>query len=240
MKRMLVANWKMNGDVQRVRAFAFAMNQLLARQDTASDIVFCPPALYLADAKQMLPLNAQLALGAQNCHAAVKGAFTGEISATMLMEIGCRYVILGHSERRAMGETDVMVMEKAEAAIAAGLKPILCVGESRAEYEAGNTVEVLSRQLGALHSLKAGSFVIAYEPIWAIGTGLTPKIAEISAAHAAIKSVLGSGTDVLYGGSVNAGNLREILALPEVAGALIGGASLEIESMIAMLAIAAA
>ena len=226
----------MNGDAARVRAFAYAVNAQLGAVRANLNVVFCPPVCYLDAARQALPLNARLSVGAQNCHAEPQGAHTGEISAAMLADMGCGYVILGHSERRAAGETDAVVIAKAKAAIAAGLVPILCVGESLDAYKEKRTNAWLDQQLVAIKALPASRFLIAYEPIWAIGSGLTPTTPEISAVHRHIKSTLGSETSVLYGGSVNPGNTREILALPEVSGALIGGASLEIASMQAMIA----
>lgn len=237
--KFLIANWKMNGSAERVREFAFSMNQALGRLPCAVTCVFCPPASYLSEAKLMLPQNAQLKLGAQTCHSKASGAYTGELSAAMVRDIGADYVILGHSERRAAGESDTEILGQAVTALAAGLTPVICVGESREAYEAGKTAEILKAQLQPFATLASSKLLIAYEPIWAIGTGLTPKTAEISAAHAQIKMVLGSATPVLYGGSVNPTNLGEILKLSEVAGALIGGASLEIESMMAMTEIAA-
>ncbi len=232
----LVANWKMNGDTARTQAFAHAVNAQLAKAPSWLHGVFCPPFPYLPIAAVALPGNARLHLGAQNCHAHEKGAHTGEVSAPMLAEIGCQYVILGHSERRATGETDADVLAKAEAAIAAGLWPIICVGESRETYDKKQTNAWLDRQLATLKTLPTGRYLIAYEPIWAIGSGKTPTTVEIQAAHNHIKSALGSATSVLYGGSVNPANIGEILGLSGVAGALIGGASLEIESMNAMIA----
>ena len=233
----LVANWKMNGDAASVRAWAYAVNAALAGLDTPVRGVFCPPTAYLAAAAAALPLNAQLQLGAQNCHSEKSGAFTGETSAYMLKDMECGYVIVGHSERRAAGETDEQVLAKAKAAITAGLIPIICVGESRAQYEQKQTNQALDGQLALLKQLPAASYLIAYEPIWAIGSSKTPEMLEIAAAHSHIKTVLGSATSVLYGGSVNAGNAGEILRLPEVAGALIGGASLSIKTMCAMIAL---
>jgi triosephosphate isomerase len=232
---MLVANWKMNGTGEAARAYAFAINHALQDAPAALQVVFCPPSLYLSAAQAVLPQNARLALGAQNCHHEAQGAFTGEISAAMLRDVGARYVILGHSERRVMGEGDAEVLAKAQSAQKAGLTPILCVGESRRDYEAGKTLETLRAQLECLKLLDFTRARIAYEPIWAIGSQQTPAPTEIQAAHACIKSVLGSATVVLYGGSVNAANIAEILALPEVSGALIGGASVAIESMCAVL-----
>lgn len=235
----LIANWKMNGDRERVRAFAFAINRTLATLGGSGVRgVFCPPSLYIADAVAALPQNAVLGVGAQNCHGAEKGAHTGEISAAMLADVGCRFAIIGHSERRALGESDAQVVEKANAAIKAGVTPVICVGESLEDYEKKRTNEVILRQIKPLSALPQGAYLMAYEPIWAIGSNRTPQMQEIAAAHRYIKSVLGSGVSVLYGGSVNVGNAQEILSLPEVSGALIGGASLEIETMQTLLEIA--
>jgi triosephosphate isomerase len=234
----LVANWKMHGSTLRVQAFVYEVNAALASAPSALQCVFCPPSAYLAVAAQALPQNARLALGAQNCHAAKEGPHTGCVSAPMLADAGCRYVIIGHSECRAAGETDVQVQAKATAAMEAGLMPIICIGESLEAYTAKKTAQMLDAQLAPLAKLAVGHYLIAYEPIWAIGSGKTPTTAEITAAHVHIKSALGSETHVLYGGSVNAGNIGEILSLPEVSGALIGGASLEIETMRAMIAAA--
>ncbi|MDX2094601.1 MAG: triose-phosphate isomerase [Alphaproteobacteria bacterium] len=233
--RWLIANWKMNGDAAAVRAWAFAVNQALAAQAAPLRAVFCPPAIYLGDAGAALPANARLMLGGQDCHREEKGAFTGETSAAMLADKGCRFVIVGHSECRRSGDCDATVRAKAQAALAAGLTPIICLGEAQADYDNAGTQAALDRQLAGLGALPAGGYLIAYEPLWAIGANRTPAPTEIQAAHRHIKSVLGSSATVLYGGSVHAGNAREILALPEVAGALIGGASLEIASMCALI-----
>jgi triosephosphate isomerase len=234
----LVANWKMNGNASRVRDFAFALSAALITAPSRVKLVYCPPAPYLQTALAGLPQNSRVRVGAQYCHSATAGAFTGEISAPMLAELGVRFVILGHSERRMMGETNEMVAAQAAAAQAEGLVPILCVGESETAYNAKQTMEVLTTQLARFRTLTSPRFLIAYEPIWAIGTGKTPNMSEIRAAHSHIKSVLGSETAVLYGGSVNAANAHKILALAEVSGALIGGASLEIESMRTIIAAA--
>lgn len=235
----LIANWKMNGDADAVRGWAFSVNAALGAHHTTVRGVFCPPLPYIPLAKSMLPLNAQLQLGAQNCHHADKGAYTGEVSAPMLKESGCGFVIVGHSERRAMGETDADVTAKAEAAMAAGLTPIICIGESLEQYNAKQTLQALDGQLASIKQLKGEGYLIAYEPIWAIGSSKTPELLEIERVHRHIKTVLGSGVSVLYGGSVNTKNAGEILALPDVAGALIGGASLTIENMLALIQCAA-
>lgn len=228
----------MNGDAAQVAHWAQAVQALLSDKPAVRG-VFCPPFPYLSVAAQALPANSALALGAQNCHAATSGAHTGDVSAPMLRDVGCAYVIIGHSERRAAGETDADVAAKAKAAMAAELVPIICIGESRAAYDAGQALSVLDSQLSGLRDLIGQRpCLVAYEPIWAIGSSQTPQMAEISAAHQHIKSVLGSAIPVLYGGSVNAANAREILHLPAVAGGLIGGASLTVESMGAIIAAA--
>lgn len=236
----LVANWKMNGSKDLAQQFCHRVNAALAGVPASVNAVLCPPFPLLPDAVLALPGNARLQLGAQNCHAEKEGAFTGEVSATQVKEAGCRYVILGHSERRAQfGESDALVLKKAQAALVQGLIPIICVGEQEEDYKKGRTAEVLKTQTAGLTKLAVGSYLVAYEPVWAIGSGKTPSGPEISAAHRQIKSALGSETSVLYGGSVKSTNLREILGVSEVAGALIGGASLEPEGMKTMIEIAA-
>ncbi|OYW14100.1 MAG: triose-phosphate isomerase [Rhodospirillales bacterium 12-54-5] len=233
----LVANWKMHGNQAQVRSFAYAVNTMMQSASPNVRVVFCPPAIYLETTRASLPQNAQIKIGAQNCSAHAQGAFTGEISPAMLADCGARYVIIGHSERRAQhGETDAIVLEKAQAAAAVGLIPILCVGESATEYEAKQTTAVLSKQLQGVAAQPIAGLIVAYEPVWAIGSGKTPSMLEIAAAHAHIKSILGSAQTVLYGGSVKPSNISDILAITEVNGALIGGASLEIAGMQTMIA----
>lgn len=231
--RYLIANWKMHGTHASVRAFAFAFNRALGEAPATVAGVFCPPFTYLDTARSALPANARLAIGGQNCAKDAQGAFTGGISAPMLKDCGAGYVILGHSERRLyMYETDDQVSAKMQAAYAAGLTPIVCVGETEQEYLEGKTLDVLACQLK--HWVK-GDALVAYEPVWAIGTGKTPTSAEIGRAHAHIKSILGSNQPVLYGGSVKPANIKEILEIDAVDGALIGGASLQVGSMVEML-----
>lgn len=227
----LIANWKMNGTAQGVREYINAIGPAVATLPEAAAFVYCPPAIYLPVADEALGANTRIALGAQDCHAKPSGAHTGEHSALMLKDSGCRYVIVGHSERRIAGETDEQVGAKAAAALEAGLTPVICVGETLAAYEAGDTNAVLNRQCAALSALDLTRCLIAYEPVWAIGTGKTPTPEEIAAVHRHLKTVLGSTVAVLYGGSVNAGNAREILALSEVSGALVGGAGLTLHGM---------
>lgn len=207
------------------------------------DIVLCPPVTILAAVGKAIS-GSPLALGAQDCHAQDKGAHTGDIAAPMLAELGCRYVIVGHSERRAAhGETDAQVRAKAEAAQRAGLIPIVCVGESRPEREAGRHLDVIARQIdGSLPASAAPtSIVVAYEPVWAIGTGLTPTSADIAEAHRHLRMRLsaasrqGGEIRVLYGGSANAKNAAEILAVEGVGGCLVGGASLDVDAFWTMI-----
>jgi triosephosphate isomerase len=192
------------------------------------DLLVCPPATIAAAVGTALA-GSGVALGGQNCHALEKGACTGDVSAEMLKDAGCAYVIVGHSERRACGESDAAVNAKVAAARRAKLVAILCVGETRAEREAGREVAVVAGQLaGSIpHGATSGNLVIAYEPVWAIGTGLTPTLADITGIHQAIRRNIPADTRILYGGSVNPANAREILSLAEVDGALVGGASLK-------------
>jgi triosephosphate isomerase len=229
-KRLVAGNWKMNGLRADGVALAGAV-AALARQPHACDLLVCPPATLLATISDVLR-GGDVALGGQDCHAAAAGAFTGSISAEMLKDSGCSHVIVGHSERRhGCGESDADVHAKAAAALRAGLIAIVCVGETRAEREAGRAVAVVSSQLAGSVPVGASEsqLVVAYEPVWAIGTGLTPTTADIAEIHAAIRATIPGGTRILYGGSVNPKNAAEILALAEVDGALVGGASLKAE-----------
>ena len=211
----------------------------------AAELAVCPPGTLIAQAAWKLK-GGKLSLGAQDCHPEASGAYTGDISAPMLKDAGATYVIVGHSERRTLHhETDALVRAKAEAAIRAGLIPIVCVGETRAEREAGEATAVVIRQLrGSLPpDLTAESVVIAYEPVWAIGTGLTPPTNDIATMHNGIRELLadfygpaGATIRLLYGGSVKPANAREILLLPNVDGALVGGASLKATDFLAIAA----
>ena len=234
-KELVAGNWKMNGRRADGIALARAIAER-AKEPHACDLLVCPPATLLGPIGEVLGGEALagsgVALGGQDCHAAASGAFTGSISAEMLRDAGCSHVIVGHSERRqTCGESDADVQAKALAAWRAGLVAIVCVGETRAEREAGIAIAVVSNQLAGSvpDGAAADRLVIAYEPVWAIGTGLTPTIADITEMHAAIRSRIPAGTRILYGGSVNPKNAAEILALPEVGGALVGGASLKAE-----------
>jgi triosephosphate isomerase (TIM) len=230
-RKLIAGNWKMNG----LKADGLALaGDIAARAKTAAlncDLLVCPPATLVAGVGDALG-GSGVALGGQDCAAAEKGAYTGDISAEMLRDAGCGYVILGHSERRhGCGETDAAVGAKVAAAWRAGLVAILCVGETRAEREAGLAQTVVSAQLsGSLPDrTDAARLVVAYEPVWAIGTGLTPTLADIEEIHCAIRTGIPADTRILYGGSVNPKNAADILALAEVDGALVGGASLKAE-----------
>ena len=245
--RLIVANWKMNGlrrdGLDRARA-------LVARAGAAPikdcEIVLCPPATLLHEVRGALD-GSTVKLGAQDCNQAAHGAFTGDISAPMLADAGCGYVIVGHSERRAgHGETDADVAAKALAAVGAGLTPIICVGERREERDSGRALTVIEAQVRAsVPNALRQHFVLAYEPIWAIGSGRTPTAVEIEAVHALVGQVLNDhfsgtmpGVRVLYGGSVGAKNAPELLAIAGVHGALVGGASLLVEDFWAICAAA--
>jgi triosephosphate isomerase len=227
----------MNGLAADASEIALLAAKLVVREAEA-DVLICPPATLLA--RMAVAFEGQgIAFGAQDCHAAVSGAHTGDISATMIADAGGTYVIVGHSERRAgYGESDPAVAAKAAAAQGAGLTAIICVGETLAEREAGQALAVVDAQI--VGSLPKGAVpentVIAYEPVWAIGTGKTPSLADIAEVHAAIRARLGSPAfRILYGGSVKPTNAREILSLPNVDGALVGGASLKAADFDAIL-----
>ena len=240
-KRHLVAgNWKMN----MLRADAVALTGALAARakggSAGCDVLVCPPATALVPVAGAIA-GSDIALGGQDCAPAEKGAFTGDVSAEMLRDAGCSHVILGHSERRhGHGETDEQVREKVLAAWRAGLTAIVCIGETRSQREDGMALAVVAAQLaGSLPpGASADKLVIAYEPVWAIGTGLTPTLADIAEVHAAIRASAPAATRILYGGSVNPRNARDILAIPDVSGGLIGGASLKAEDFWAIVAAA--
>ncbi|HTW50529.1 MAG TPA: triose-phosphate isomerase [Stellaceae bacterium] len=228
-RKLIAGNWKMNGLRADGVALASAVAGKAKTGKPRGDLLVCPPATIIAAVGEALA-GSGVALGGQNCHALERGACTGDVSAEMLKDAGCAYVIVGHSERRAhCGETDAAVKGKVAAAWRAGLVAILCVGETRAEREAGREVAVVSTQLaGSLpDGATADKLVVAYEPVWAIGTGLTPTLADIAAMHAMIRGKAPDDTRILYGGSMNPGNAREILSLADVDGGLIGGASLK-------------
>ena len=234
--RPLVAgNWKMNGSVAMLKEPRL-LAAMLKDVKLKADVMVCPPSVILRRVKSVLK-GTRIKVGGQDCHWNPLGAHTGDISAEMLKEAGCSAVIVGHSERRTNhGETDEVVASKARAAQRAGLVAIICIGETLEERKAGKTLDVVARQLKA--SLPEGSTaantVIAYEPVWAIGTGLTPTTAEVAEVHGLIRKELGplmggegSQTRILYGGSVKASNAAELMGQPHVNGALVGGASLK-------------
>jgi triosephosphate isomerase len=242
MKKLAAGNWKMNGTMA---ALAEAQALTAAHPAPACEMLLCPPTTLVA-ALATQAKGTALMVGGQDCHPKSSGAHTGDISAPMLKDAGATHVILGHSERRAdHGETDALVKSKAEAAIAAGLIAIVCIGETEAERDAGRTLGVIGSQLDG--SLPAGAtaanLVVAYEPVWAIGTGRTPTLAEIGEVHAFLRNRLqrligaqASGVRLLYGGSVKPSNATEIFAVPHVDGALVGGASLKASDFGAIVA----
>ena len=232
---VVIGNWKMNGLRADGEARVRQLLDLRRAQPGAGTLGVCPPATLLAPIAAILG-DADILLGGQDCSSEEKGAHTGDISAPMLEDAGCRLVIVGHSERRqGHGETDEQVRATAAAAAAAGLVPILCIGETEAQWSAGQTLEVLDRQLeGSLpERAAADSLILAYEPVWAIGTGRTPSAEDIARTHRHLRARLerripgGEGLRILYGGSVKAANAGEILAIDHVDGALVGGASLD-------------
>jgi triosephosphate isomerase len=233
VRPLIAGNWKMHGSMAEAASLARGVQEGVA--GLGAELLVCPVFLHVPLVASLLE-GSPVAVGGQDCHRAAKGAHTGDVSAAMLRDAGARYVILGHSERRAdHAETDEVVHAKAEAAATAGLVPVVCVGETEAERLAGQAEGVVARQLqGSLpQGFAAAGGVVAYEPVWAIGTGRTPTESDIAAIHATIRAALadrfgeaGGRTRILYGGSVKPGNAKGILALPHVDGALVGGASL--------------
>ncbi len=245
VRPLVAGNWKMNGlsgSLGEIEAMRAAVE---AGEAGAAELAVCPPATLLAQVAWKLR-GSQLALGAQDCHTEASGAFTGDISAPMLKDAGASYVIVGHSERRTLHhETDALVRAKAEAALKAGLFPIVCIGETRVEREAGQAASVVIRQLR--ESLPPGAasatVVVAYEPVWAIGTGLTPTTRDIAMVHNGLRELLvgicgpdGAKIRILYGCSVKPANARELLGIDNVDGALVGGASLKAADFLAIAA----
>lgn len=244
-KRLIVGNWKMHGTREGARGLAGAVVQGVAR-DAGAEVVLCPPYVHLAEVAAVLH-GTGVGLGAQDvCEVAAAGAYTGEISAGMLRDCGCQYVIVGHSERRTLyKEDDALVVRKFAAAQTAGLIPILCVGESPAERELGDTEAVVLRQLEAViagSGIAAFSrAVVAYEPVWAIGTGKTATPAQAQEVHVLIRAriarddaKIAADLRVIYGGSVNASNAAALFHMPDIDGALVGGASLEAREFLAI------
>ena len=244
---LIAGNWKMNGGGADGLALAADIKARVTELEGRCDLLICPPAVLIAAVAKKVA-GTLIAVVAQDCHAQVSGAHTGYITASMLKEAGARYVISGHSERRTdHGETDSQVRDKAAAVHAAGLIDIICIGETEAERDGGHTLEVLSRQIaGSIPSdASAANTVIAYEPVWAIGTARTPAAAEVAEAHAHIRAELGGkvanweAARILYGGSVKPENAAELLHIDNVNGALVGGASLECGSFLTIAQAAA-
>ena len=245
-RRPLVAgNWKMNG----LKASAAELGKIMQGAGdlwTKVDLMICPPAT-LTMTFAHVALGSKIEIGGQDCHAEPSGAFTGDISAEMLADLGAKAVIVGHSERRTLHEeTDAEVRAKTQAAWRAGLTAIVCIGETRAEREAGQTLDVLGRQLdGSLpDGVTAARLVVAYEPVWAIGTGLTPTAADVAQAHEFIRKRIvarhgaaGNAVRILYGGSVKPSNAKELMTVANVDGALVGGASLKAEDFLGIAAV---
>ena len=234
MRKLAAGNWKMNGLKADGIALAKDLAACASGEILGCELLLCPPATLLLSIAETLT-RSSIALGAQNCHDQPKGAHTGEISAAMLKDAGCAYVILGHSERRAeQGESDAIVHAKIEAARAAGLATILCVGETLAQRDSGQALDVVARQLEASlpKGLEPSELAVAYEPVWAIGTGRTPTPAQVAEVHAHIRTCLGTlardplNTRILYGGSVKPDNAQALMSVANVDGALVGGASL--------------
>jgi triosephosphate isomerase len=242
---IVVGNWKMHGSRAENARLIEELGTHYPR-DPAADCVVCPPLVYLQEIGRMLR-DTPMRLGAQDVCADTQGAFTGEVSAAMLKDVGCEYTIVGHSERRLLyRESDQLVARKFATAHSKGLIPILCVGEQLSERDAGRTAEVVSRQLDAVLELSGvqtlGQAVVAYEPVWAIGTGRTATPEQAQEVHAAIRARIGArdakiagATRILYGGSVKASNAAELLSMPDVDGGLIGGASLKADEFLAIL-----
>jgi triosephosphate isomerase len=247
MKKLIAGNWKMNGLLAANEALVKAMLEGLQAGEPAAGMALCAPAPYLAQLQALLKDSA-IAWGAQDVSAHEQGAYTGEVSAAMLRDFACRYAIVGHSERRQYhGETDVTVATKAQRALALGITPIVCVGETLAEREGGQTESVVKRQLAAvIHAVAhcTSEIVVAYEPVWAIGTGKTATPEMAQQVHAVLRAQLSAATQhpervhILYGGSMNAANAASLLAQPDIDGGLIGGASLKAADFLQIVAAA--
>ena len=243
IRPMVAGNWKMNGTTAALREPRLLAG-MLRDVKLKCDVMICPPATLIRRAKSVMK-GSKVKLGGQDCHAAVSGAHTGDISAEMLKDAGATSVIVGHSERRTNHkETDAMVAAKAVAAHRAGLTAIICIGETLDERKGGKTLDVLTTQIkGSVpQGSTAGNTVVAYEPVWAIGTGLTPTTKEVEEAHAHIRAELGkamggegTATRILYGGSVKPSNAVELMGVANVNGALVGGASLKAVDFIGII-----
>ena len=242
MRKTIVAgNWKMNASKESVNSLIEGI--LFGMSGVSSEVIVCAPFPYLSQVENLIS-NSSLMLGAQNLNVNTKGAFTGEVSADMIKDFGAQHVIVGHSERRSLyGESSRVVAEKTKAAIDAGLIPLFCVGESLEERESGNTEEVVEEQLNAVINLLGieafEGIIIAYEPVWAIGTGMTASSEQAQAVHLFIRGLLADSSDsiaqktpILYGGSMNAGNAADLISCSDIDGGLIGGAALKAEDFL--------
>src|SRR3954469_7702698 len=245
--KLIAGNWKMNGSLAANEALVRAIAQGMA--DAKCSVAVCAPAPYLAQVGQLLA-GTKIELGAQDVSKHEQGSYTGEVSAAMLRELGVRYAIVGHSERRQYhGESDELVADKAKAALAHGVTPIVCVGETLAEREAGKTQDVVKRQMAAVIHANGhciSEIVVAYEPVWAIGTGKTATPEQAQEVHALLRAQLKAASQhperiaILYGGSMNAANAATLLAQPDIDGGLIGGASLKAPDFLQIIAAASA
>ena len=243
IRPLIAGNWKMNGTGPALDE-ALALAAALKDEPATARVALCPPATLIERLARAVEGSA-VEVGGQDCHAQASGAFTGDVSAAMLADAGAGMVILGHSERRALhGETDAEVAAKVEAALAAGLEPIICIGETLEQREAGEAVAVVQAQVaGSLpDALNGKAFAVAYEPVWAIGTGLTPTVEQIEEVHRAVRAAMverlgedAARAPILYGGSVKPSNAAEILNVAEVGGALVGGASLKAEDFLGII-----
>ena len=245
IRPLIAGNWKMNGLKSSSDEFE-TMLAGAAGVAAKADLLVCPPATLIADFAKRARGSERLAVGAQDCHPKASGAHTGDISAEMLADAGARAIIVGHSERRAdHGETDVLVRQKAEAVWRAGLTAIVCVGETQHQRDGGQTLDICQGQLNVSlpDGARSDNLVVAYEPVWAIGTGLTPTTADVEQVHRFIRDLLiarfkgeGARIRILYGGSVKPSNARELMAVANVNGALVGGASLKAADFLAIAA----
>jgi triosephosphate isomerase len=245
-KKLIAGNWKMNGSLAANEALVKALLAGLSAQPC--EVALCVPAVYLAQL-QALVAGSRIELGAQDISMHESGAYTGEVSAAMLKEFGVRYAIVGHSERRQYhGETDQLVAAKAKTALASGVTPIVCVGETLAEREANRTEEVVKRQLAAVIHANGhciSEIAVAYEPVWAIGTGKTASPEQAQQVHGVLRAQLKAASaqaeriHILYGGSMNAANAAQLLAQPDIDGGLVGGASLKAPDFLSIIAAAA-
>ena len=245
MKKLMVGNWKMNGSLEANASLIAALQQDVGAWQC--EVAVCAPSVYLAQLQTLLA-GGRIALGAQDVSAHDVGAYTGEVSASMLKELGVRYCIVGHSERRQYHqESDASVAVKAQRALAAGITPIVCVGETLAQREAGQTEEVVKRQLAAVVHTNGhciSEIVLAYEPVWAIGTGKTATPEEAQHVHQVLRAQLQAASQhaervhILYGGSMNAANAASLLAQPDIDGGLVGGAALQASAFLSMIAAA--